>query len=303
MRIQTITSMVVLLLASSPPCLATQGPITYAITPSNLNAGADSMSSASYRVSASVGDTVLSGSMAGGNHVLKSGFVAQVNRPLASISATSGLSFPDQNVGGISTVQTVTVSNYGAAPLSLSAFSISGDFSQTNSACGAIAPNGSCTIAVTFNPLASGTRTGTLTFASNAADSPYSIALSGTGILNAQTINFPVIGDVTLGAAPFIATVSVSSGLAVALTSQTPTVCSVGGLTVTLLTVGSCTLQASQPGNNMYAAAAPVSQSFNVTASGQGGGANSATVPLPTWMLFALGAGLLGLALRIRRLS
>ena len=55
-----------------------------------------------------------------------------------------------------------------------------------------------------------------------------------------------------------------SSGLPVSFTSTTLTVCTVSGATVTLLSKGNCTIQASQVGNTSYAAAPSVSQTFTV---------------------------------------
>ena len=90
-----------------------------------------------------------------------------------------------------------------------------------------------------------------------------------------------------------------SSGLPVSYTSATPTVCSISGTTVTMLSAGTCTITASQAGNASWQAAAPVSQSVNVT------------VPVPTpvpanapWalLLATLGvAGLMASGLRVRR--
>jgi hypothetical protein len=61
-------------------------------------------------------------------------------------------------------------------------------------------------------------------------------------------------------------TASASSGLPVSFASLTPAVCTVSGVTATMVNPGTCTIQALQPGNGMFAAAAPVSQSFTVTA-------------------------------------
>ena len=52
-------------------------------------------------------------------------------------------------------------------------------------------------------------------------------------------------------------------------TSQTTSVCTVSGSTVTLVAVGTCTIQATQAGNATYAAATPVNQSFQVTQESQ----------------------------------
>jgi uncharacterized protein (TIGR03437 family) len=83
--------------------------------------------------------------------------------------------------------------------------------------------------------------------------------------LTAQTITFNALPDQTLGAAPFTIAATATSGLAVTFASLTASICTVNGTTVTLVAVGTCTIQASQPGDGAtYAAATPVTQSFNV---------------------------------------
>ena len=62
----------------------------------------------------------------------------------------------------------------------------------------------------------------------------------------------------------------------VTYTSSTPTVCTVSGSTATFVNPGTCTIVASQNGNNLYAAATPVSQSFTVIPS-----ANFSITPEP----------------------
>ncbi|MGA3082019.1 MAG: hypothetical protein ABSD44_11620, partial [Terracidiphilus sp.] len=81
----------------------------------------------------------------------------------------------------------------------------------------------------------------------------------------AQTINFPAItaAEVALTTTPLSATAS--SGLTVDFTSLTPTVCTATGAAASLLTSGTCTLQATQPGNTVYGAAPPVNHSFWVS--------------------------------------
>jgi uncharacterized repeat protein (TIGR03803 family) len=80
-----------------------------------------------------------------------------------------------------------------------------------------------------------------------------------------QTITFPPLPNQTLGSPPFTVSATANSGLTVRFNSQTKPVCKVSGTTVTLVAVGTCTIQATQPGNANYAAAAPVDQSFQVT--------------------------------------
>ncbi len=79
-----------------------------------------------------------------------------------------------------------------------------------------------------------------------------------------QTITFANPGSRTYGTA-FAPGATASSGLAVAYTSTTLTICTVSGTTVTPVGVGTCTVTASQPGDASYRAATSVTQSFTVT--------------------------------------
>jgi uncharacterized protein (TIGR03437 family) len=77
-----------------------------------------------------------------------------------------------------------------------------------------------------------------------------------------QTIAFGPLSAVTLPAPAATLTASSSSGLSVVFASTTPSVCTVGGRTLTPLAAGICSIAASQAGNLNYAAATSVSQSF-----------------------------------------
>ncbi len=92
------------------------------------------------------------------------------------------LQFGNQAIGTSSQPQSVSLHNTGTAALSISAISISRDFSQANTCGNSIAAGGSCTVAVTFTPIASGNRSGSLTIQDNASGSPQSIPLSGSGM-------------------------------------------------------------------------------------------------------------------------
>lgn len=87
--------------------------------------------------------------------------------------------------------------------------------------------------------------------------------------LTAQTITFRALSNQVFGAPPFIVGATASSGLPVNFASTTPSVCTVSGAMVTLAAVGVCTIQATQSGSATYAAAAPVTQSFNVKQASQ----------------------------------
>jgi hypothetical protein len=102
----------------------------------------------------------------------------------AKVSPTS-LSFGDLKVGSVSKPKTVTFTNTGTSTLNISRISVSGDFVQTNTceaALNVLDVGESCTVSVSFQPIGSGDRTGTLSISSNASGSPHSVALSGTGV-------------------------------------------------------------------------------------------------------------------------
>ena len=84
--------------------------------------------------------------------------------------------------------------------------------------------------------------------------------------LTPQTITFNNPGVQTVGR-PLTLSATASSGLTVSFASTTTSVCTVNGTTATFIASGTCTIQATQPGNSTYAAATPVSQSFTVNAA------------------------------------
>lgn len=98
------------------------------------------------------------------------------------------LNFPGTTAqGAASAPQAITIMNSGNASLSFSAApSLSGanssDFSITGNTCSSsLAANASCTVTITFAPAAQGVRTVNLVLTDNAANSPQSVTISGTG--------------------------------------------------------------------------------------------------------------------------
>jgi uncharacterized protein (DUF1800 family)/sugar lactone lactonase YvrE len=206
---------------------------------------------------------------AGNLYAAGTGNVYEMNR-----TQLAALSFAATNVGSTSASQSLTLSNAGNQPLTLSNLAIlnflqvpSGGTDCTSSS--QLSSSGSCSIAIAFAPTISGAVTGTLTLTDNALNNPAStqlMQLSGTGLQIAQTISFPTIpsqsygaGSVTLGA-----TASSSLPVSYAVTAG-PAIASGNLLTIT--GTGSVTVMASQAGNAQYAPATSVSQTFMV---GQG---------------------------------
>jgi hypothetical protein len=114
---------------------------------------------------------------------------------VVSLSAPS-LSFAEQKLGTSSRPHTLTLTNTGSAALGLSGASAivaTGDFSQTNNCGTSLGIGAFCNISVRFTPTVLGPRNGAITIASNAAGSPHSAALSGTGAAHSRVDLTPIL--------------------------------------------------------------------------------------------------------------
>ncbi len=110
---------------------------------------------------------------------------------------------------------------------------------------------------------------GTCTIAADqAGDGVHNPAAQVTQSINIakanQSITFPAIGNQTFNLSPLTISATSSSALTVAFTSATTGVCTVAGTSVTFVSVGTCTINADQPGNLNYNAAPQVPRSFSV---------------------------------------
>jgi streptogramin lyase len=169
------------------------------------------------------------------------------------------------------TVQAITfgaLSNepYGTAPFSVSASASSGLPVSFNSQTMSI-----CTVSGTTVTLVNlGTCTIEATQAGNTAYAAAPAVSQSFQITKAsQTITFGAPSNQSYGTAPITVSATASSGLTVVFHALTPRVCTVSGTTVTLVAAGTCTIETTQPGNVDYAAATPISQSFQITKAGQ----------------------------------
>jgi len=99
---------------------------------------------------------------------------------VVSLSPTD-LSFPSQAIGTSSAPQSVALSVTSDLALHITSISTTGDFSQTNDCGTAVSPHGACTIKVTFQPSASGNRSGSLTIHDDGIASPHTVSLTGIG--------------------------------------------------------------------------------------------------------------------------
>jgi gliding motility-associated-like protein len=105
--------------------------------------------------------------------------------------------------------------------------------------------------------------------AGNPSYSPGKYVRSLSVSKGSQTISFNTIPDKTLGDPDFTIAATSSSGLPVSFSSDNPAVATVDGNTVHLVSAGTATIRASQPGNSLWNPAPDVLQSFTVNKADQ----------------------------------
>lgn len=119
------------------------------------------------------------------------------NSPVANLS-TSSIDFgiEQQTSGGVQLyrVQNITLTNTGTATLTISSIGLSGtdsaDFSESDTCGGSVTVGNHCIISILFSPTCGGTcstntaESATLSINDNAANSPQTISLAGTGSKN-----------------------------------------------------------------------------------------------------------------------
>jgi hypothetical protein len=115
----------------------------------------------------------------------------------------NALTFASQAVATASAPQSVTVTNTGSAPLTISQFAISpaqtplgpqSEFSETDNCIGAsIAVGQSCAVQVIFAPVAAGGRSATMTIYGNVSGGQATVALSGAATAAGAVVLTPVV--------------------------------------------------------------------------------------------------------------
>jgi Putative Ig domain/Abnormal spindle-like microcephaly-assoc'd, ASPM-SPD-2-Hydin len=109
-----------------------------------------------------------------------------VAAPAVTFTPTS-LTFGAQAIGTTSAPQSITIANTANAPLFINSAATRGanplDFTQVSDGCSGLtlAPGTSCSVSITFSPTASGARSATFILTDNAANSPQTVPISGTG--------------------------------------------------------------------------------------------------------------------------
>jgi|GEM_PF-1192490 len=135
-----------------------------------------------------------------GQTIPQPGVGGAVVNPNLSLTPAS-ISFANAVVvtGTSSTAQTVTVSNSGASPFTLS-LALTGDFTDATNCGATLAGGASCSVVLTFAPSQPGARQGLLAVTAGSGTTPGYVTLSGTGTAilpaNNGTLDF---GNVPLG--------------------------------------------------------------------------------------------------------
>ena len=112
--------------------------------------------------------------------------------PAVSLIPAS-LTFGPQTLLTTSSPQITTLTNTGAATLTLSNIALTGtdasDFAQKNNCGLTLAPNQSCQVSVTFTPTTVGSLSAAVSIADDAPGSPQTVGLVGTGTASAATLS------------------------------------------------------------------------------------------------------------------
>ena len=144
-------------------------------------------------------------------------------------TSTGEVSFGSVALGSASSSPTtVTVTNTGSNPLTVSSIGLSDlvDFNETSTCtAGSIAPAGTCTVSANFTPQSVGPLEGTLTINGNVCGGQVAVQLAGTGTSTSQvTLSTATLafGDQPVGTPSATQTVTVNTPVAITGVSITP---------------------------------------------------------------------------------
>ena len=220
---------------------------------------------------------------------------------------TQTLDFGTVAVPHSSSEQSVSLSNTGGQPLTISSVGLTGadagDFKIDADTCTgqSIASGLGCAVTLTFSPQASGARTAQLAFTDNASGSPQTVSLTGSGtdlgtvdgaVLDGGNPTHPPVSGAGLEICPQV-------GSNIAANCQSATTGTGGGYSFEGLQAGPWLIQVSSPNPSLFGASAivqvvagPQTQNFtlsapqalpgSVTINGPGGTSHGG-VPVLNW--------------------
>ncbi|MGH9686847.1 MAG: beta strand repeat-containing protein [Candidatus Acidiferrales bacterium] len=245
---------------------------TMTLAPTTINAGASTTFSVTFAPTAA-------GSAAGNMSITSNAPGSPASIALSGTGLQGSLSANPATVNfgsilvGSSNSASVTLSNTGTAPISVSAASVSGTgFTMSGFTAGTVNPGASSSFSVTFAPKTSGSASGTVSVTSNAPGSPLKITLSGTATATQPQLS------ISPSSMPF-SNVNVGSN-----TSQTVTLTNTGNaaLNITAASIsGSGYTMTLAPTTIIAGANTTFSVTFAPTAEGSAAGNISVTSNAP----------------------
>jgi hypothetical protein len=227
-------------------------PISAAPAPGFLFAGwtLNSGAGLSSQVDATTSVTIESATVLTANFVSSAGAfnAGTVTFPAAVAAGTPGITPSTSSM-------TLMIANSGTSPLTLSALSFTGDFSDDVALPLVIAPGGSTSVPVTFQPSAAGLRTGTFAAFSNDSALPVdTYTLQGEGLAAPVPPSVSISASPSFGVAPMATTLSWSALNATSI--------NVSGMGLT---------SSAASGSQSIALPAPGAYVYTVSAGGPGG--------------------------------
>ena len=148
--------------------------------------------------------------------------------PVLCLSSSGGtLNFGSQLLTTTSAVQSITITNCGSAALNISSVAFGGfasnDYSVVQTCTNApIAPGSTCTLNLTFHPLAAGVRSATLVISDNVVGSPTIVSVTGIGVALAPSVCFSTssvnFGSIGVGTTSSVQSVTITNCGSAALT-------------------------------------------------------------------------------------
>ena len=200
--------------------------------------------------------------------VALSGSGTAASAPVAVLTPAS-LSFTAA-AGTTSAAQTVTLSNTGSVPLTITGISapsspLMGLFNETSNCGPSLAAGASCAISVTFAPVTTGGVTGNILVTDNAAGSPQTVTLTGTGVNPPG----PTFTPYTLAFGNQVVTTT-SAPLTATLTNTGADTLVIDGGLPTILGAGAASISATSNCPSSLAPAATCTVSAVFTPSGLG---------------------------------
>ncbi|HST80580.1 MAG TPA: ricin-type beta-trefoil lectin domain protein [Kineosporiaceae bacterium] len=188
---------------------------------------------------------------------------SNANNTLLLLSTCNGAAYQNWDRTGRAT-QTITFAPPTTATLGAGTVALSGTSTSDLTVTFATSTTSVCTLSgSTLTLVSSGTCTVSAVQAGDAMWSPATASASIT-VKATQAITFTLPTTISLTAGTLTLDGTTDSGLTIAYTSSTTGVCTVSGTTLTLLSTGTCTINANQTGDTNYLNATTVTASTTV---------------------------------------